>query len=73
MAYGVAESEADMQALLLGAAAAVEEPIALLAPLQSDLFGWCREQGLRAVKPMNVMARGDYQEPRGSWFPSVIY
>ena len=73
MAYGVAETEDDMQALLLGAAAAVDEPIALLAPLQSGLFGWCREQGLRAVKPMNVMARGDYQEPRGSWFPSVIY
>ena len=28
---------------------------------------------LRAVKPMNVMALGEYQEPRGSWFPSVLY
>jgi predicted N-acetyltransferase YhbS len=73
MAYGVAENEEDMKALLLGGAAAVDEPIGLLVPLRSGLFGWCLEQGLRAVKPMNVMARGEYQEPYGSWFPSVLY
>jgi len=73
MAYGVAESEDDMQALLLGAAAMADEPLSLLVPLQSGLFRWCLETGLRAVKPMNVMARGEYHEPRGSWFPSVLY
>lgn len=73
MGYGVAESEDDMQSLLLGAAEIVDEPLALLVPLQSELFRWCLEKGLRAVKPMNVMARGEYQEPRGSWFPSVLY
>ena len=73
MAYGVAETEEDMKALLLGGAAAQSEPVALLVPLQSGLFRWCLEQGLRAVKPMNVMARGEYREPDGSWFPSVIY
>jgi len=73
MAYGVAENEEDMKALLLGAGAAVDEPLALLVPIQSGLFRWCLEQGLRAVKPMNVMARGEYQEPQGSWFPSVLY
>jgi hypothetical protein len=73
MAYGVAENEDDMKALLLGAAAGLDEPLALLVPLRSGLFRWCLEQGLRGVKPMNVMARGEYQEPRGSWFPSVLY
>jgi predicted N-acetyltransferase YhbS len=73
MAHGVAENDEDMQALLLGGAAASEDPIALLVPLESSLFRWCLEQGLRAVKPMNLMARGSYQEPRGAWFPSVIY
>jgi GNAT superfamily N-acetyltransferase len=73
MAHGVAETDEDMQALLLGAAAAVDAPIALLVPLESDLFRWGLEQGLRAVKPMNLMARGEYQEPQGAWFPSVIY
>ncbi len=73
MAYGVAVDEDGMKALLLGAAATGDDPIALLVPLQSGLFGWCLEQGMRAVKPMNLMARGEYQEPRGSYFPSVIY
>jgi GNAT superfamily N-acetyltransferase len=73
MAYGVAETDDDMKSLLLGAAAAVDEPIALLVPIQSGLFRWCLDQGLRALKPMNVMALGEYREPDGSWFPSVIY
>jgi GNAT superfamily N-acetyltransferase len=73
MAFGVAESDDDMQALLLCAAAQSEEPITLLAPLRWELFRWCRAEGLRLVKPMNLMARGSYQEPAGAWFPSVIY
>jgi GNAT superfamily N-acetyltransferase len=71
--HGVAESEDDMRALLQGAAAAVEEPLALLVPLRSGLFRWGLEEGLRLVKPMNLMAVGEYHEPRGSWFPSVLY
>jgi hypothetical protein len=73
MGYGVAESEEDMRALLIGGARAAGNPIELLVPLQSELFRWCLERGLRAVKPMNLMSTGEYQEPQGSWFPSVIY
>jgi predicted N-acetyltransferase YhbS len=73
MAHGVALGEEDMQALLLGAAAQVDEPVSMLVPIQSDLFRWCLGQGLRCVKPMNLMALGEYQEPRGPWFPSVLY
>jgi len=29
--------------------------------------------GMRVVKPMTLMAMGQYQEPRGCWFPSVLY
>jgi predicted N-acetyltransferase YhbS len=73
MNHGVAESEEDMRALLLGAAAEVNEPILFLVPLRSGLFGWALGEGLRLVKPMNLMALGEYQEPRGSWFASVLY
>ena len=73
MAYGVARSQEDMAALLLGAAAQVDEPLALLVPLRSGLFRWCLQHGLRSLKPMNVMVRGAYQEPAGAWFPSVLY
>jgi GNAT superfamily N-acetyltransferase len=73
MNHGVAESEEDMTALLRGAAAQVEEPLGFLVPLRTALFRWCLEEGLRLVKPMNLMALGEYREPQGSWFPSVLY
>jgi GNAT superfamily N-acetyltransferase len=73
MNHGVAEREDDMKALLRAAAAVVEGPVAFLVPLRTGLFRWCLEEGLRLVKPMNLMALGEYQEPRGSWFPSVLY
>ena len=66
-------SDEDMLALLHGAAAAVEKPIELLVPLRSELFRRCLGVGFRLVKPVNLMARGEYREPRGSWFPSVLH
>jgi GNAT superfamily N-acetyltransferase len=73
MNHGVAETEEDMKGLLQGAAGAVEDPIAFLVPLRSGLFRWGLGEGLRLVKPMNLMALGEYQEPQASWFPSVLY
>jgi hypothetical protein len=73
MNHGVAESDDDMTALLLGAASAVDGPIAFLVPLRSPLFRWSLSEGLRLVKPMNLMAMGEYREPHGSWYPSVLY
>ena len=54
MSHGVAETEDDMRALLLGAASQGDEPIALLVPLRSALFRWGIVEGLRSVKPMNM-------------------
>ena len=71
--HGVAETKEDMKALLLGAAASIDEPLGLLVPLRSGLLGWCLGEGLRLIKPMNLMALGEYREPQGSWFPSVLY
>jgi GNAT superfamily N-acetyltransferase len=73
MAHGVAETDEDMPALLRGVAAAVDDPLAILVPLRSGLFHWCLAEGLRSLKPMNLMTLGSYQEPRGTWFPSVLY
>jgi hypothetical protein len=72
--HGVAETEDDLRALLLGAAAGRPDPLALLVPTrQAAFFRWCLAQGLRSTKPMTLMTRGFYQEPRGSWFPSIEY
>jgi predicted N-acetyltransferase YhbS len=72
--HGVAEGEAEMKALLLGAGAANSESLAFLLPTrQANLFRWCLSEGLKVVKPMTLMTMGSYQEPKGSYFTSVLY
>ena len=74
LGHGVAESDADLQALILAAAAASEAPVDLLLPVrQADLFRWALGEGMRVVNPMTLMATGEYREPQGAWFPSVLY
>ena len=70
--HAVAETEEDMQALLLGAGNL--SPIAFLLPTrQTSLFRWCLKHGLRVIKPLTLMAMGEYHEPRGCYLPSVGY
>jgi GNAT superfamily N-acetyltransferase len=74
MNHGVAQTEQDMRALILGSSAASSEPLSFLLPLrESSLFRWCLGEGFRVVKPMTLMAMGQYQESRGCFFPSVLY
>ena len=73
MNHGVGESVDDLSALLLGAAGRGDDAIGFLVPIRSPLFRWCLDEGLRAVKPMTVMAVGEYNEPAGAWLPSVLY
>lgn len=72
--HGVAETEQDMKALILGTGAASAEPLSFLLPVrQSNLFRWCLSEGIRVVKPMTLMAIGHYREPQGTYFPTVSY
>lgn len=74
VAHGVAESEADLQELVLGAAALREEPVTFLLPTrQTAMFRWCLGARLRIRKPMTLMTLRAYQEPVGCYFPSVAY
>ena len=61
--HGVAESDEDMQALLLGAAAADRGANRLPGANAVGAVPLVPGKGLRLVKPMNLMARGAYQEP----------
>jgi ribosomal protein S18 acetylase RimI-like enzyme len=73
--HSVAETEADMQALLLGAAASNSEAlVSFYLPVRyASLFRWCLQEGLRGLKPLAVMAIGEYQQPAGCYFPSYVY
>lgn len=74
VAHGVAESEADLQELILGAAALSADPVTFLLPTrQTAMFRWCLAARLRIQKPMTLMTLREYQEPRGCYFPSVAY
>jgi GNAT superfamily N-acetyltransferase len=73
-AQAVAETEADMSALIAGGLAASAQPGSFLLPIrQGELFRWCLREGLRVVKPMTYMVRGRHPHPSGSWIPSVLY
>ena len=72
--HGVAETSEDMAALLWGAALRINAPLSLLVPTrQTEFLRWCLREGLRCVKPMTLMTIGTYREPKGAYFPSVIY
>jgi predicted N-acetyltransferase YhbS len=72
--HGVAETEDDMKALILGAGAANAQPLSFLLPIrQASLFRWCLSEGLKAAKPMTLMTIGEYRTPEGSYLPSVFY
>ncbi|MGE5660392.1 MAG: GNAT family N-acetyltransferase [Actinomycetota bacterium] len=74
LGYGVAQTVEDMQALLLGFAAFTMQPLSFhVAMRQAELFRWCLQEGLRTLKPLTVMAIGEYQQPQGCYFPSFLY
>jgi len=75
MNHAVAETEDDMRALLIGAGNLVQDqPMTFLLPTrQTNLFRWCLKHGMRVIKPLTLMAMGEYHEPRGRYLPSVGY
>lgn len=58
---------------LIGAAEAISGPGFLLPNRNGEVFRWCLEHGLKAVQPMNLMARGFYKEPEGAFMPSILF
>ena len=70
--HAVGESNRDIEALI-GAAPAFLGPGILIPLRNSDLFRWCLERGLRVVHTMTLMTQGLYNEPSGSFLPSVCY
>jgi len=39
----------------------------------TDLFNWCLAEGLRIVEPLSLMTIGLYNQPTGSYLPSILY
>jgi len=70
--HTTAESNQDIQALL----SSVESyggPGVIIPTRNTELFRWCLANGLRVVEPLNLMSRGLYNHPAGSWLPSILF
>jgi predicted N-acetyltransferase YhbS len=71
-AHAVAESNAGLKALI-GAAKDFPGGGFLVPTRNNDLFRWCLQHDLRLVHQMTLMTVGLYNEPAGSYLPSVLY
>jgi predicted N-acetyltransferase YhbS len=70
--HTVGETLGDVQALI-ASADAFGGPGILVPTRNAPLFRWCLEHGLRVIQPMTLMSTGMYQQPTGSFLPSVLY
>ncbi len=70
--HAVALTIEDLKALI-AAAPSFGGPGFLLPSRNSELFGWCIDNGLRMIQPMNLMTIGLYNEPRGAYLPSILF
>jgi GNAT superfamily N-acetyltransferase len=73
LSHAVAETTEDLQDLIRGMAAPKGETSIMIPIRNAPLFRWCLAQGMRVIKPLNLMARGEYQEPAGAFCPSIEY
>lgn len=58
---------------LVSASAAFEGPGILVPIRNGELLRWCLMNGLRIVQPMTLMSTGLYNEPAGSFLPSILF
>ena len=71
--HGVAESDDDMLALLASIGASMPDAHAHVPMRQGDLYRRALAAGHRNRKVMNLMAYGPYEEPSGTYCPSVMF
>ena len=48
-------------------------PGILIPSRNAQLFRWCLNNGLRIVQQLTLMTIGSYNEPAGSYMPSILY
>jgi GNAT superfamily N-acetyltransferase len=70
--HATAETNPDLQALI-ASAESFGGPGILVPTRNSALFRWCLANGLRVVQPMTLMSVGLYNEPAGTFLPSVSF
>jgi hypothetical protein len=70
--HAVAGEDDDLIALIAAAPTITGQGF-LLPTRNTELLRRCLELGLRIEQPLTLMTRGFYQEPAGSYLPSISY
>jgi ribosomal protein S18 acetylase RimI-like enzyme len=71
--HGVAESDDDLLALYRSLGASSPDSLSNLPMRSGELYRRALADGHRNRKVMNLMALGPYDDPKGTWTPSVIF
>jgi N-acetylglutamate synthase-like GNAT family acetyltransferase len=71
--HGVAESDDDLLALYRSLGATSPDSLTNLPMRSGELYRRALDDGHRNRKVMNLMALGPYDDPKGTWAPSVIF
>ena len=73
MGHGVAETTDDLLTLFAGYGANVPDAHSFVPIRDGELYRGALAAGHRNVKVMNLMAYGPYDEPQGTYAPSVMF
>jgi GNAT superfamily N-acetyltransferase len=71
--HGVAETDDIMLTLFASLGASVPDSLSNLPIREGDLYRRALAAGHRNRKVMNLMAIGPYEDPQGTWVPSVLF
>lgn len=70
--HSVAKTNEDMMALI-GCGKEYRGPGIIVPTRNHELFKWCLERGLRVTEQLTLMTIGTYNEPAGTYLPSILY
>ena len=71
--HSVGFTNDDLKALIASATDSYGGPGILVPTRNAEMFRWCLDNGLRLVHQLTLMTVGMYNEPSGSYMPSILY
>ncbi len=71
--HSVGFTNDDLKALIASATDCYGGPGILIPSRNTHLFRWCLDNGLRLAQQLTLMTVGLYNEPAGSYMPSILY
>jgi predicted N-acetyltransferase YhbS len=71
--HSVGSTNDDLKALISSATDNYGGPGILIPTRNTQLFRWCLNNGLKLVHQLTLMTIGLYNQPAGSYMPSILY